>query len=144
MDKEYQYQAEVKWTGEKKGTLFLDGKPDLAVATPPEFGGHEGVTTPEDLFVATAVVCYMSTFLAMGAKTRAKWEEFSCRGEGKVELVSGRGLLFTRIDLFPRVTISRGSNESAVNKALDLAKKYCLVTNSMTTEIEVHPEINVL
>ncbi|MEW5725333.1 MAG: OsmC family protein [Thermodesulfobacteriota bacterium] len=143
MEKEYLYQAEVKWNGEKKGMLVLAGKPDLPVATPPEFGGHEGLTTPEELFVASAVVCFMSTFLAMGAKTRAEWTDFSCWGEGRLEKAGDRGLLFTRIDLYPKVTVGDESRIKTVNRALELSQKYCLVTNSMTTEVVVHPEVLV-
>ncbi|MFH1139665.1 MAG: OsmC family protein [Pseudomonadota bacterium] len=143
MEKEYHYQAEVRWTGDKKGDLHLEGKPVLGVTTPPEFGGHEGLTTPEDLFVAAAVVCLMSTFLAMGKKVKASWNEFACRGDGKLELVPDQGLLFTRIDLFPKVAISDERDRPAVEKALDLARRYCLVTNSMKTEIAMHPEITV-
>ena len=143
MQKEYHYQAEVRWVEEKKGDLVLEGKPDLPVATPPEFGGHEGLTTPEDLFVASAVVCIMSTFLAMGKKVKASWKEFTCRGDGKLELVPDRGLLFTRIDIYSKVVIEDEQNRAGVEKALDLARRYCLVTNSMTSEIVMHSEIEV-
>lgn len=137
----YVYSAEVKWTDEKKGNLLLDEKPDLPVATPPEFGGHDGLTSPEDLYVASAVVCIMSTFLAMGAKVKAEWKDFSCRGEGVLEKVPEGGLQFTRIDLYPKVLIEDEKHAAPVNKALDLAGRYCLVTNSMKSEVVLHPEV---
>lgn len=138
---EYTYTAEVLWTENKMGDLIIEGKPRLSVATPPEFGGHEGITSPEDLFVASAVVCLMSTFLSMSAKVKAEYQSFSCRGEGKLEKVDGKGLLFTRIDLYPRVVVQKEENVPSVEKALSLAHKYCLVTNSMTSDVLMHPEV---
>ncbi|OYT22876.1 MAG: osmotically inducible protein OsmC, partial [Nitrospira sp. UW-LDO-02] len=40
--KVYTYRTAVKWTEQKKGTITCEGKPDIQVATPPEFKGHEG------------------------------------------------------------------------------------------------------
>lgn len=50
------YESSLKWNSEKMGTVsFPEGdKPQIAVATPPEFGGHEGIITPEDLFLSAA------------------------------------------------------------------------------------------
>ena len=142
-DKENYFQSEVRWTAEKKGDLIIEGQPDLVVAAPPQFGGHPGIPSPQDLFVASAVTCIMTSFLAMGQKVRAEWKTFSCSGRGKLELVTGQGLLFTRIDLYPKVTVESEEHVEAASKALDLAKKYCLVTNSMKSEIEMHPEVTV-
>jgi len=50
--KSYKYATSVLWTGEKKGALTVAGKPPVEVATPPEFKGHEGIWSPEDLYVA--------------------------------------------------------------------------------------------
>ncbi len=143
-EKEYRYIATCRWQEAKKGLLILDGKPDLAVATPPEFGGHEGLTNPEELFVASAAVCLMSTFTAMSAKTRAEWKSFSCQAEGLLEQVPGQGFLFTRLELRPRVEVASPDQIEPAGKALELAKKYCLVTNSMKSEIVMHPEVVVI
>ena len=137
------YEANIKWIGEKKGEIRFEGKPPLPVATPPEFGGHEGFVSPEDLFVGAAVTCFMSTFLAMALKVRADFKSFACRGQGKLEQIEGQGLLFTRIDLYPKVGIGAVEDEAKVRKSLELAKKYCLVTNSMKTEVLVNPEVTV-
>jgi hypothetical protein len=38
----FYYENGIEWTGENKGLLSVTGLPSLQVATPPEFGGHEG------------------------------------------------------------------------------------------------------
>src|SRR5207245_9476311 len=49
--KSFQYEVRVRWGDLKRGVLTAAGKPDLEVASPPEFRGHPGVWTPEHLFV---------------------------------------------------------------------------------------------
>ena len=63
--KTYTYRTCLKWTERKIGMLSSPGKPDLQVATPPEFKGHEGIWSPEDLFMASVNVCVMSTFFGV-------------------------------------------------------------------------------
>lgn len=41
--KSFHYPVTMKWNGEKRGVLTIGGKPDLEVASPPEFRGHPGV-----------------------------------------------------------------------------------------------------
>ena len=50
--KTFLYRVHLEWKEARKGVLSSFGKPDIEVATPAEFRGHEGVWTPEDLFVA--------------------------------------------------------------------------------------------
>jgi organic hydroperoxide reductase OsmC/OhrA len=41
--KVYLYQTAVKWTEQRKGIISCTGKPDIQVATPPKFKGHENI-----------------------------------------------------------------------------------------------------
>ena len=66
--KVYTYHTSVKWTEQRKGVISCAGKPDIQVATPPEFKGHDGIWSPEDLFVASANICVMTTFLAVAER----------------------------------------------------------------------------
>lgn len=137
------YHAKVQWREGQTGDLVLDGKPDLPVSVPAEFGGPADATSPEDLFLSSAMVCLMTTFLTLSAKIRAEWEDFSCSGKAKLELIPKEGYLFTQMDLYPKVTVKSEENIPAVEKALGLAKKYCPVTRSMTVEVKMHPEVTV-
>jgi hypothetical protein len=43
------YHNTLKWKEETKADLkFLESKQQIEVATPPEFGGHENIISPED------------------------------------------------------------------------------------------------
>ena len=47
--KVYTYHTSVAWTAQRKGVISYAGKPDLQIAPPPEFKGHDGIWLPEDL-----------------------------------------------------------------------------------------------
>ena len=57
MENKYFYSTEVEWTGDRHGDLRAPVLPNLHVDAPPEFKGHDGVWTPEHLFVASVNSC---------------------------------------------------------------------------------------
>ena len=139
----YHYETRTKWTEGKRMKLMVKGQPDLEVSPPPEFGGPEGFLTPPDLFVASASTCYMTTFFTMAAKARLNYVDFTCRAEGTLEKLEGKGFQFTKIDLYPEVTIADEEERERAEQVLETSKKYCLVTNSMTSEITLNPTVKV-
>src|SRR6266566_4677668 len=84
MENQYNYSTEVEWTGERRGDLSAPQLPDLAVDAPPEFKGHEGVWTPEHLFVAAVNSCFMTTFLAIAENSKLEFVSFRGGCERKV------------------------------------------------------------
>ena len=80
--KSYTYHTAVKWTEQRKGVISCVGKPDVQVATPPEFKGHEDIWSPEDLFVASANICLMTTFLAVAERAGLTFTSYESVAEG--------------------------------------------------------------
>src|SRR5919109_3914691 len=126
--KVYTYRTLVRWTNEKKGLATSPGKPDLQVATPPEFKGHAGFWSPEDLFVASINVCVMSTFLAFAERVGLGFTAYESEAEGKVELVDGK-LQMTSVVLSPRVSLKPGEDASKAREVLAKAESHCLLSN---------------
>jgi organic hydroperoxide reductase OsmC/OhrA len=144
--KRFEYPLEVVWTGGetgREGELIVEGKPKIAVATPPEFKGPEGVISPEDLFVASAAVCLMSTFISMSAKTRANWTSYRNHAVGILQQQESKDYLFTELNLDMYITVKTEQDLRRVERALELTKKHCLVTNSMKTEVTIMPHIRL-
>ena len=50
----YSYDVKITWREGKQGVIRAAGKPAVNVATPPQFGGPQGVLAPEELLVASA------------------------------------------------------------------------------------------
>jgi organic hydroperoxide reductase OsmC/OhrA len=139
----YVYTATVTWETEKKGTLTLEGKPDVTIATPPEFGGPEGIHSPEDLFVASLNACIMATFLTFAERTKTVFCAFKSTAKGHLEKVEGQ-LRFTKIVVVPTVEVPSEREKKHALHALKLVDKHCLITNSMNCVVEMHPDVIVV
>lgn len=136
----FTYRSSVRWTERKMGVISSTGKPDVQVATPPEFKGHEGIWSPEDLFVASVNVCVMSTFLAFAERAGLGFTGYESDAEGRVELVEGK-LQVTAITVKPKVTLKPGEDAGKAKDLLHKAESNCLISNSIKTKVMMEPTI---
>ncbi len=133
------YHNILKWKGEKKADLkFIESKQEIEVATPPEFGGHEDIISPEDLFVSSANVCYMTTLLGTVKNMGVELISYESSAEGILETVD-KMKIFTKIIIRPRIKAKE--TEAKIRLILNHAEKRCLVANSMKTQVIIEPEI---
>jgi peroxiredoxin-like protein len=112
----------------------------VAVATPPEFKGHEGIWSPEDLFVASANVCLMTTFLAVAERAGLPLASYESAAEGRLELVEGK-FQFTAITLKPTITLKAVSDAAKAKELIEKAEANCLISNSMKAKVTLEPVI---
>ena len=138
--KAYIYHTLVKWTEQRKGVISCSGKPDVQVATPPEFKGHEGIWSPEDLFVASANVCLMTTFLAVAERAGLAFTSYESVAEGRLEMVDGR-FQFTAITLKPTITLSVKADAAKAKELIEKAEVNCLISNSMKARLSLESTI---
>lgn len=138
----FTYKTAATWTGDRNGTLGSDGKPVLRISSPPEFKGERGVWTPEDLFVGSVEICHMTTFLAFAAAKGLPVVSYRSHANGVLEYIDG-DYRFTRIVLFPTITVGKDAAEAEVHTLLREAEKHCLVANSIASIVEVNPTIIV-
>ena len=141
MDNNYSYNTEVEWTGERHGELRAPVRPNLTVDAPPEFKGHDGVWTPEHLFVASVNSCFMTTFLAIAENSKLDFVSFKASAEGKLEKLDGQGFIMTAITLHPKLLISHARDAERASRILEKAEKHCLISNSIKAETKLVPEI---
>jgi len=138
--KVYTYHTTVAWTEQRKGVISCTGKPDIQVATPPEFKGHEGIWSPEDLFVASANVCVMTTFLAVAERAGLGFTSYECEAEGKLELVEGK-FQFSTITLKPTIVLETSTDAAKARELIEKAEANCLISNSMKARVILEPTI---
>jgi len=141
-DEAHEYLVKLDWTHGRVGNLNVEGKPKIQVAAPPEFDGPEGIISPEDLFVAAATSCLMTTFVTFTKKMRFEFKSFSCDGHGTLDRVE-KGFQFTKLLLRVKVTVESEELVPKAKRALELAGKYCLVSNSMKCPTEHENEVIV-
>ncbi len=139
--KDFRYKVGVVWEGERITTVSSPDKPDLKVATPPEFkGGVPGIWSPEDLLVASVASCYTVT-LAAGAERRdLPIHDVHVSGTGHLTARDDGRFGFVAIELTVAIRTDAHAIE-AVERAAKWAERACLV--SMALEIPVHVEIVV-
>ncbi|MBD3405410.1 MAG: OsmC family peroxiredoxin [Candidatus Lokiarchaeota archaeon] len=141
-EESHEYHVRVDWTHGRVGNLVIEGKQTIEVASPPEFDGPEGIITPEDMFVAAATSCFMTTFVTFSKKMRFDYKSFTCDGYGTLEKVE-KGFQFTKLVLKTKVSVESEDIKSKAERALELAGKYCLVSNSMKCPTEHENEVIV-
>lgn len=138
--KVYTYRTTVKWTEQRKGVISSTGKPDVQVATPPEFKGHEGIWSPEDLFVASVNVCVMATFLALAERASLSFSSYESEAEGRLEVAEGK-LQFTAITIKPTIILKTGSDAAKAKELIEKAEATCLISNSIKATVSLEPAI---
>jgi organic hydroperoxide reductase OsmC/OhrA len=142
------YHTTVRWTGEHRGRVAMGNGPEMEFSAPPEAHGHAGVLTPEDAFVAAANTCIMMMFLWACERFRLNLLSYECRAEGTKLIELDRTEIFTQLRLSPVIRIAAGGEapaavESRAHRALQAARKYSLVANSVRSEIVIDPLMTI-
>ena len=141
MENQYSYATEVAWTGGRSGDLSAPQLPDMEVDAPPEFKGHDGVWTPEHLFVAAVNSCFMTTFLAIAENSKLEFVSFSADAKGTLEKLDGRGFIMTEVVLRPKLRVCHARDVERACRILEKAEKNCLISNSIKSETRLEPEV---
>ena len=129
------FPVNLVWTGEKNGRLSVESK--VAIKT-----GVASYHTPEDLFVASATACYMNGFVNFTEKMHINFISFECDAVGVLEKVD-RSFEITKIEMKAKVVIESENLRKKINRALELAAKYCFVGNSMKCPITHNAKVVV-
>ena len=129
----HRYEVNLTSEGGPLGKLSAGQRPSLSGGPPPEFGGDDQRWSPEHLLLASANLCLMTTFAAIAAKSKLDYSAYDSRAEGILDKTP-EGLRFTRITL--TVTVRSGDAERAA-RLLDMAKKHCIISNSLRVPVEV-------
>ena len=140
----HSYTVNLNWESDRKGIMSspdLDTK--IAVATPPEFDkGIPNIWSPEHLFTASVVSCFMTTFLAIAEFSKLEYIKFSCSAEGVLEKIDGKYLM-TKIILSPILTIDNQDKIERAQRILEKSEAACLISNSIKSEVELKIVINI-
>ena len=134
------FTTDLHWCG---GTLGVVSSPllnPLQVSTSPEFGGPDEEWSSEHLFLSSIISCFMSTYLVFVNKMKIENTGFECTATGQVEIVDGK-YRFTYIHIYPKAFVGNDIDVEKSRVAMEKAKKYCLIYNSVNAEIVQHPEV---
>ena len=142
MDK-HSYNVSLNWMEGMKGIMSSNELPTkIEVATPPEFDkGIPGIWSPEHLFTAAVLSCFMTTFLAIAEFSKLEFETFDCNAEGILDKVEGK-FLITEINLRAKLKINDLEKAEKAERVLQKSEAACLISNSIKTKVNLISEIS--
>ena len=149
MSKTSIYHTTVNWKGEHWGHIVFGNGPEMDFSAPPDAQGHPGVLTPEDAFVAAANTCIMMMFIWAVKRFKLDLVSYDCKAEGTKLIELDRTEIFTHLRFRPMIKIRAGQElpetvRERTVRALQSAQKYSLVANSVKSQIEIIPQIEII
>jgi peroxiredoxin-like protein len=140
MSKQYVFRTASRWSGLKRGTLSSPGKPNIIVATPPEFNGEQGYWSPEELLLSAVDSCIMTTFLHYAERKGIDLASYESGAEGVLESVD-RQFRFSKILVKPKISVVSEDQVDKTKELIRVAENSCFISNSIKSVVEVVPEI---
>ena len=143
------YQTTVTWKDGHWGHIAMGNGPEMDFSAPPEAHGHAGVLTPEDAFVAAANTCIMMMFIWSAERFKLNLLSYNCKAEGTKRIELDRTEIFSHLRFWPKIRVAAGNEAPDVvhartERALQSARKYSLVANSVKSEIIMDAQIDVV
>lgn len=138
----HNYNVQLHWQEGRIGSLQSPELNDkITVATPPEFeGGVPGIWSPEHLFTASVLSCFMTTFLAIAGFSKLEFESFDCEATGVLSKVDGK-FKMTEVELRPRLVLTDESKMERAQRILEKAEANCLITNSIQSKVTLLADV---
>ena len=143
MNTEYRYKVDAHWAQGRRGRVLAEGVTQgLDFSTPPEFQGEPGFWTPEHFFVAAACSCFVATFTVIAEFSKFEALDLEVSATGTVSKGED-GFRFTELELRPVLTVATEHDHERGLRLLEKAKRSCLVTRSLVTNVRVLPVVRV-
>jgi organic hydroperoxide reductase OsmC/OhrA len=136
----HHYEVSIVAAPEGELRLAAEGLDEIRSLPPPQFGGPGGYWSPETLLLAAVGDCMMLTFRAIAKASRFEWRELSAEVAGTMERIEGNSR-FTRIETRVRLVVPAGTDRERANRLLEKAEQGCPISNSLSAEKRLVPEI---
>ena len=99
--------------------------------------------------MAAANTCIMMMFIWATERFKLQLQSYECRAEGKKLVELDRTEIFTDLHLRPTIRVAaagedRSRVEARTRRALQAARKYSLVANSVKSNLVIEPLIEVV
>ena len=139
----WHYETTLAWAAAKEGHLHAGGKPDITVATPPEFGGPENLWTPEDLLAGAAGACLLTSALHYIERAGVALHSYTSNSAATMEKTR-RGLAITGLCIDIAITVRQTADVAPAERALEKAESTCPITGVLSCPVTVNPQIRSL
>ena len=137
------YSNKVVWKREHLGYTYCGNGTEMDFSAPPALYGHANMMTPEDAYLMAINTCIHMMVLWAMKRFKLELVSLECLAEGEVEEHLDKTSWFKRVVLRPRIVV-RGGSENMVQRALEMARKYSTIAESVKSEIVIETEIKVV
>ncbi len=134
------YATTVTWTGGHRATCRA-ATAMRRTSAPPQLYGEAGLLTPEDAFVGAVNTCFQMMFLWAPSASSWGWSH-RCVAEGQVKEFLDQTSIFEKVILRPEIVVS-GADERRVRAALQSARRYSLIAESIKSAVIIEATITV-
>ena len=138
----HHYLASASAGNEGSVVVSGDGLPDLDTQAPPQFGGPEGVWSPETMLSATVANCFILSFRAIARASKFEWTSLECDVEGVLDRPE-RTTFFTTFNIHAVLHVPDGAKTEMAQRLLEKAEQICLVTASLKSETVLTTEVKI-
>jgi organic hydroperoxide reductase OsmC/OhrA len=140
----YPHHYLVSGTAGSQGNIVVssEGLPDLDTQAPPQFGGPEGIWSPETLLTASVTDCFILTFRAIAKASKFEWTSLDCSVDGVLDRPE-RTTLFTAFNIHAVLHLAADARPELAQRLLEKAEQLCLVTASLKSEINLTTDIQL-
>lgn len=130
--------------GGTEGDVIVSGEglSDIETQSPPQFGGPEGVWSPETMLSAAVANCFILTFRAIARASKFEWTSLECNAEGILDRPE-RTTYFTAFNVHAVLHLPSDAKMELAERLLEKAEHVCLITASLKSEIALTTEIIV-
>ena len=138
----HSYLASASGGNEGSVVVSGDGLPDLDTQAPPQFGGPEGVWSPETMLSAAVANCFILSFRAIARASKFEWTALECDVEGVLDRPE-RTTFFTAFNIHAVLNVPADAKVELAQRLLEKAEQICLVTASLKSEIVLTTEVQI-
>ena len=140
----YPHHYLVSAVGGNEGSVVVSGEglPDLETQSPPQFGGPEGVWSPETMLSAAAANCFILSFRAIARASKFEWTSLECNVDGVLDRPE-RSTYFTALNIHAVLHVPEGARVELAQRLLEKSEQICLITASLKSEIALTTDIQV-
>jgi organic hydroperoxide reductase OsmC/OhrA len=139
--KSYDFSTSLRGS-ETAGIVSAGARPEIAISTPPEFGGDAELWSPEHLLLASLSSCFYATFRALAARKGVPFGDLACRATGTVEKTA-KGLAITSIRLAVELEVESPSLFAIAHELLARAERLCIIGESLRAPITIEPVVTL-
>jgi organic hydroperoxide reductase OsmC/OhrA len=136
----HHYLASAKGGTEGSVVVSSEGLPPLDTQSPPQFGGPEGIWSPETMLSAAIANCFVLTFRAIARASKFEWTSLDCSVDGILDRPD-RTTFFTAFEVHAVLKVPTDARMDFGQRLLEKSEKMCLITASLKSEIQLTTEI---